>query len=56
MLELDTGLPSQKMASPKDEMNVQDSPTTVCLNDLGKLNLLLISQPWYKSMKQTVKR
>ncbi len=30
------------------------SRTTVCFIDLGKLNLLKISLPWSKSMKQTV--
>jgi hypothetical protein len=30
------------------------SVTTVYLIDLGKLNLLIISLPWSKSVKQTV--
>jgi hypothetical protein len=27
---------------------------TLCFIDLGKLNLLIISHPWYKSVKQTL--
>ncbi len=55
LAESKTKSPSKENTSTrKGKSNENNSVSTECFIDLGKLNLLIISLPWSKSVKQTV--